>query len=345
MNEPFAGLQLHAHHDDGAGQGGANAPEPPQDREPSNDSLAFEVPRFPGWFAVGPIRSHAKAEEWRFVLRAVNIASWLHAGPDGLLYLIIPEVARDRVARELAEYETEQRERRETKVTRDVPLHPSSWWAVGIVTMMMAFFLITGPLQTRSMWFQHGIADTNQILAGALEQTVTALTLHSDAAHVLGNAMVGGIFLSAVHRRFGAGLGTFVVVTAGATGNLMNAVWHGADHRSLGASTAVMAALGVIAATQFVRNQRERPRLKAIVAWAPLAGGLALLGTFGASPNSDIYAHGFGFIAGLVFGLFAAFAVRDRSTPLPTWARVSFGFATVVLVAGAWGIAFLVPSA
>ncbi len=316
----------------------------PGDRA-SDSSGEFVVPSYPGWGPIGPVLSHAKAEEWRFVLQAVRIPSWSCVGSNGLPYLMVPLAARARAARELGEYESELRERREVKHVRDVPLHASSWWAAGVSMLLMAFFLVTGPLSSRSVWFQHGIADTNQILAGALEQSVTALTLHTDAAHVLGNAVVGGLFLSAVHRRFGAGFGTFIVVTAGAAGNLMNALWHGVDHRSLGASTAVMAALGVLTVAQFVRNQRERPRLKTIVAWAPIAGGLALLGAFGASPQSDLYAHGFGFLAGVVLGLPAAFAFRSRSTPLPAWARIGFGLTTAAIVAGSWAVAFRAPPA
>lgn len=297
-----------------------------------------------GWAAIGPVVSQVKADEWRFVLRAVNIASWIYATPDGLLYVMVPVSHGARAARELGEYELEQRERREDRTVRDTPLHPPSWWAAVVVALLLGFFLITGPLQARSFWFHYGIADSGQILAGALEQTVTALTLHSDAAHVVGNAVVGGVFLSAVHRRYGAGLGTFVVVTAGALGNLMNAASYGTDHRSLGASTAVMAALGVLTAAQFIRNRRERPRLKAIVAWAPLAGGLALLGTFGAAPQSDLRAHGFGFLAGVASGALVALAFRNRTTPLPLWTRIGFGLVTVGMVAGAWSAALLLPA-
>ena len=307
------------------------------------DLPAFEVPQFPECFALGPVARLRKAEEWRFVLRAIGIGSWISSSPDGSFFLMVPASIHERAERELGEYEAELKERRETPKPRDIPMHPSSWWAVAMMAALIGFFLLTGPLHSRSLWFQHGVADTNQILAGALEQTVTALTLHADAGHIVGNAVVGGVFLSAVHRRFGAGFGSFVVLSAGAAGNLMNAVYHGSDHRSLGASTAVMAALGVLAATQFILNRKERPRMKNLVAWAPIAGGVALLGTFGASKASDLHAHGFGFLAGLLFGAVAAWSLRNRTAPMASWVRFGFGTASALLVAGAWSIAILGP--
>jgi len=332
-------------HDQASGMANGSLPPGASSDGATDGGSPSEVPSLPGWSALGPVPTHSKADEWRFVLRAVNIASWSSIAPDGTIYLMVPSAMRARAARELDEYEVEQHERRTRPTTRDVPLHPYSWWGVAAVALMMAFFLVTGPLQDRSVWFQHGIADTNQILAGAVEQTVTALTLHTDAAHVLGNAMVGGLFLTAVHRRYGAGLGTFVVIGAGAVGNLLNAMSYGHDHRSLGASTAVMAALGVLASAQFVRNQRERPGFKTMLAWAPVAGGLALLGTFGAAPHSDLRAHGFGFLAGFLLGFLPALAFRRRTTPLPAWARIAFGLATIALICGSWAVAFLVPPA
>jgi membrane associated rhomboid family serine protease len=225
-------------------------------------------------------------------------------------------------------------------VQRDVSLYQRSWWALAIVAALVGFFLITGPSQARSPWFLVGTADSQAILSGAVYESVTALTLHATPQHLLGNAIVGGLFLTVLHRRFGAGLGTFLVVTAGAAGNLMNAAWHGAGHRSLGASTAVMAALAALAVTQFVLDRTRQPNRKIVLTWAPILAGLALLGTFGASPDSDLHAHGFGFVAGLVFGMVAAFPLRRRATPLPTWTQVGFGIATIAVVAGSWAAAF-----
>ncbi|MFW5739895.1 MAG: rhomboid family intramembrane serine protease [Myxococcota bacterium] len=292
-----------------------------------------------GWEAIGPA-TRRKADEWRFVLRAVRIASWVAPTQDGRFALMVRAEQAERALRELSEYEQENRDRLRNKPKRDIPLYKNSWWAVATIAALAIFFSITGASSTRTPYFQVGIADTNAILSGAVHQVVTALTLHADMQHLLGNALVGGLLFAVLHRRFGAGLGSFVVLLSGASGNLMNALWHGADHRSLGASTAVMGALGALAATQFVLNQAREPSRKAVITWAPLVAGAALLGTFGASPTSDLHAHGFGFLAGLVLGIVAAYPIRHRNTPLPIWSQLLFGLLSLAIVGGSWAIAF-----
>ncbi len=293
-----------------------------------------------GWEPIGPIATRRKADEWRFVLRAVHVGSWVVNTPDNQFTLMVPTDQAERALRELAEYEQENRDRAKERPQRDVPLYRNSWWALATVAALAVFFAVTGPNQSRSGWFRVGIADTDAILAGAVHQTVTALTLHSNTQHLLGNALVGGLLFAVLHRRLGPGLGSLVILMSGVGGNLMNAVWHGSDHRSLGASTAVMGALGALAATQFVLNQTQRASAKAVIKWAPLVAGGALLGTFGASPTSDLHAHGFGFLAGLFLGLAVAYPLRHRVRPLPLWSQALFGSAAVAVIVGAWAVAF-----
>ena len=175
---------------------------------------------------------------------------------------------------------------------------------------------------------------------------MTALSLHADAAHVIGNAISGTIFGSAVSRRLGPGGALLGILLAGTFGNAANAIYHMADgHRSIGASTAVFGALGILAAIQtaLIISKRHEPRRRAL-GWTdilgPLVGGLALLGALGAGndPKTDVSAHGFGFLAGLVIGGVAAvFAVRDNK-PSPT-VQVFMGIATVALLCGGWALA------
>jgi membrane associated rhomboid family serine protease len=305
-----------------------------------DDMNGGEPEQVAGWETIGPIATRRKADEWRFVLRAVQVASWVAPTGDGQFALMVRAEQAERALQELGEYEQENLDRVRQRPKRDVPLYKNSWWALATVAALAIFFSVTGPSQSRSPWFQVGIADTNAILSGAVHEAVTALTLHADTQHLLGNALVGGLLFAVLHRRFGAGLGSLVILTAGTAGNLMNAAWHGADHRSLGASTAVMGALGALAATQFVLNRARQPSRKAVITWAPLVAGAALLGTFGASPTSDLHAHGFGFLAGLVLGLIVAYPIRNREKPLPMWSQALFGTSALAIIGGAWAIAF-----
>jgi membrane associated rhomboid family serine protease len=92
-----------------------------------------------------------------------------------------------------------------------------------------------------------------------------------------------------------------MVLLTGALGNLANAALQLPGHRSIGASTAVFGAIGLLSAFQFwSKFRRPGHRLKA---WLPLAAGLALLGLLGASgERTDLMAHLFGLLAGLLLG-------------------------------------------
>jgi membrane associated rhomboid family serine protease len=159
--------------------------------------------------------------------------------------------------------------------------------------------------------------------------------------HVLGNAISGTIFASAVQRRIGAGGAALAVLASGVLGNVANAFYYqvieGEAHRSIGASTAVFGAIGLLAATQLVVNRSGGGRK---VGWlelaGPLVGGAALLGALGAGDGhgrTDLGAHAFGFLSGVLIGLFAAWPLRRGSFGVDLDARR--GTATVRLGAGA----------
>src|SRR5207249_906367 len=79
-----------------------------------------------------------------------------------------------------------------------------------------------------SEWFQHGEADATRMMAGEWWRAVTALTLHADAPHLLGNALAGALLVTAVCQQLGPGVGLWLVLLAGAGGNALTAAVHGA---------------------------------------------------------------------------------------------------------------------
>lgn len=298
----------------------------------------------PPYVVLAPTHSAKKADEWRFVLKTQNVLADVVRLGDGRFALAVPRVHGELAEATLRVYEAENRPA--APRLRDKPLYRGSMWAAAVAAAMIAFFLFTGPVAAplKARYFATGTADAAQLLHGAPWQAVTALSLHADFAHVAGNAVSGVVFLAAVHQRLGPGLGTFTVVAAGALGNVLNAVHHHVTgHRSLGASTAVLAAVGVLMAVQLVRNQRVATEKKGFVRTAgPILGGLALLGTIGAHPGSDLWAHLYGFVAGAVVGLVPALVLRKREEPLPEAVQAAFGFAVALLFIGAWTLALRV---
>jgi rhomboid protease GluP len=142
-------------------------------------------------------------------------------------------------------------------------------------------------------------ASASRIMAGEVFRTATALLLHADAAHLIGNMAAIALFGSVVCASNGFGVGWLMILLSGIFGNYLNAWFHESFHMSIGASTAVFGAVGMMAAHQFLRKiGQPAERYKA---WLPLAGGMALLAIFGTGAGRmDIMAHLFGFACGLL---------------------------------------------
>jgi rhomboid protease GluP len=140
-------------------------------------------------------------------------------------------------------------------------------------------------------------AVSEAILEGELYRTVTALMLHADAVHLLSNMAGMAIFGTAVCGIMGRGLGWFMILLSGISGNFINAAFLETGHLSIGASTAIFGAIGILAGHRFLERFRlPGQRMKA---WLPLAGGMALLGFLGSGAHTDLTAHLFGFLSGL----------------------------------------------
>nr|WP_246418238.1 rhomboid family intramembrane serine protease [Haloferula luteola] len=135
----------------------------------------------------------------------------------------------------------------------------------------------------------------------------TALFLHADAGHLLGNLLIGGSFCVMVGTVFGAGRGWALILASGFLGNLATGWihWHFDEpFRSLGASTATFGALGLIVGAGLVRSWRERRygALKPLM--VPLAAGGCLLSLYGAGgENTDVLGHLCGTGMGVVLGI------------------------------------------
>jgi len=186
-------------------------------------------------------------------------------------------------------------------------------------------------------WLEVGSARANLILDGEVWRTVTALTLHADLTHLLSNLAIGGIFIIYLCSDFGSGLAWALLLACGALGNLANAYVQLPSHDSIGSSTLVFAAVGVLGAANMVRYRHH-----ALRKWPlPVASALSLLVLLGTEgKNTDLGAHLFGFLFGIVLGALTAHLVgtRGRPGPLPN-ALLSLGSGAVVVAAWWWGIA------
>jgi membrane associated rhomboid family serine protease len=206
--------------------------------------------------------------------------------------------------------------------------------SLAISALLLAFFAVTGPRDTAVHWFERGSADAELILHGEPWRALTALALHADLGHVLGNAIAGTIFIGAVCGALGAGLGGALVLAAGGLGNLANALFHGSHHSSVGASTAIFGAVGILAALGVAR--RRRRGIGGRRALAPIAAGLGLLAMLGTSGRADLWGHLFGLIAGAVLGLTGATAFARPPGLVVQWL---LGGASAAVFLACWSAA------
>lgn len=243
-----------------------------------------------------------RAEEWVLVLVSAGIECRVDRTPEGYAVLVSAADA----ARAIWAVEAYERENRPVPVTVPPPVvdHGGKWAGFVMGAVLVLAFRFTGGRGEASSWFVAGAADAHDILDGEWWRTITALTLHSDPSHLIGN-LVGGVLLAmAVCRTVGPGLGAWLILLAGAGGNALNAILRGPPHISVGASTAVLGAVGVLSGLASVRAIRDGAGIGR--AWIPFAAGLGLLAMIGAGESTDLGAHFFGFLVGVVMGAGAA---------------------------------------
>jgi rhomboid protease GluP len=285
------------------------------------------------WVTVATGLSEARVNELALVLTARGVPYERRPGTVGW-ELWVPLLSAPLAATELTFYRHEN--------AREIgarPLEEVGEGASGVawyVSILLAVFVALHTDAFGFDWLRVGRIDGAAVAAGQWWRTVTALTVHVDLAHLGGNLAFGAFFGYFVGRYLGAGFGWLNVLLAAALANGLNVWVQGAGHRSIGASTAVFAALGLLVAYTwrrgFFRDTPWRGRI------APIVAGLGLLAFTGTSgENTDLGAHLFGFIMG--FGSGVALA---RFAPVP-WLRnprVQGASAAVaaLLVLAAWAI-------
>ena len=273
------------------------------------------------------------------MLTAEGLSPSVQSGPEGFV-LGVPIDEAERAADIISAYESEKRDqesRREQESQREpVPVAAGSVRAgLTVSAALLVFFFFTGPRNATVIWFERGSADAGRILLGELWRTVTALTLHADVAHVLANALFGALFLSAVCGTLGAGVGCALVLLAGAGGNLTNALFQSSHHVSVGASTAVFGAVGLLSGLGVARRRRQRSLRRH--AWVPIGAGLAILAMLGTTGTRvDLWAHLFGLLVGGALGIPVGFALPRPPRPLVQWI---LGGAALMAILYCWGLA------
>jgi len=265
---------------------------------------------------LGPGLSRERARIWALVLDARGVRCRLEQPEPARWALHVPVEQLEKACHEISLYE-------EKNLGWPPPLPPprpmveNTLTTLSVLVLLATFHNIVRldlilPGGIRPDWLEAGSAQSARILSGEWWRTITSLTLHRDVTHLLGNLSIGGVFVFLLCRELGSGLAWTLILAAGSFGNLVNAWVQPASHNSVGASTAVFGAVGILAALSMVRYRRHLQKRWGLPAAAALAL-LTLLGTEG--KNTDLGAHFFGFVCGVLLGLLTEQIISRRGHP------------------------------
>jgi rhomboid protease GluP len=275
----------------------------------------------------------ADCDQRAFVLKAVGIEHVV-AQSDNRFVVLVPEEFAERALEHLRITEEESRPKPRPPALR---LHPRAWLgSLSYAVLMLTIAYCAGADVGGFDWYESGALRHTAIVGGEIWRILTALTLHADVAHILGNLAFGipyGYFAS---QLLGVGRAWASILVAAALANFIDAALMHAQQSSIGASTAVFAMLGIVAAYAWQRGQSTFNRWAH--RWAPLVAAVALLAITGVgNEQTDIVAHLAGFATGAVMGLIQA-RLRSDWLDRPI-SQTTMAIVTGAAVMGAWSLA------
>lgn len=288
------------------------------------------------------------------MLTAVGIDSAIEVLPEGGFVLLVEQRMLAHAQHHLWQYEHERASRPQQAGPRFTP-QPRAWLGsllYGLVLLSVPFALAQGWLPANP--YESATLHPALVRGGEWWRALTALTLHWDLPHLVGNLGSGALLGFSAAQIWGNARAWLLVFIAAALANFVEAAIGLPNYVSAGASTAVFAALGLVAA--FAWRTRGQRFGNPLARWGPLVAGVAMLGFFGAGSNvpvagmpapdpfalenegsTNVLAHLLGFGCGVIAGAVAASTRGARViAAMPTWLAAAIPPA---LLAIAWGLA------
>ncbi len=284
-----------------------------------------------GLVVVSRLEHLNQAHDEGLVALAAGSAYWV-IQHEGVYLLIVERRYAELLQRQLPIYRQEQAmpRKRPPGIPRGKPIRTPILLQPIVVWVCMHLLQLRFPMVRES-----GLSGAQYVLhEGEWSRVVTALTLHGDVGHLVSNCvgwiLLGGFLASHV----GAGMAFLLATIAGALGNAINlVVMAGADHRSLGASTALFAALGAQAALAIFFTPGG-PLRKILVPVLSAMSLLALMGAGQPGDNTDVGAHLWGFVAGFLLAL--PLGRKAHAIRLSGVQDYLYAFAALAMLALAW---------
>lgn len=288
-----------------------NFGDPDDDREADPQDLT-EVGRYP---------SLDQAHEHGLVILAMRQPCMISdAEAPGQYSLQAEPTAAPEITREIQAYENERELPRPVAAPDDETFRYPAGWSVYGIWMLVLIACFVWQNNNPSLVERAASSSTGLIGRGEWWRPFTGLFFHGDAPHLIGNLLSGLFFGTLVARTVGPWRGWALILACGTLGNtITSTITWPESFTSIGASTAVFGALGILAGIGFATTLRQRVSLPWARIAAPVLAGIILLGWLGGGSeggNTDVLGHVFGFASGLGAGILVA-AVQKKPPHRP----------------------------
>lgn len=247
---------------------------------------------------IGSFRTARQAHEAGLSVLAYGKAYWVHPSEDRYQLVVQKEFASE-LKREVEIAALQNRYW--PPASLDLPVRTISKLptAFALVTIITIYALQS----TDPSWKEAGINSSEAVWElGEWWRIVTAMTLHADLSHLAGNLLGLSLFGYLSCRYLGNGLAWLLIVLSAAAANTASVLTNlGEPYQSLGASTAVFAALGLITGFPIGTFIRSKDPIQQRDWLIPFFGGCILFAWMGGGEfPTDVAAHLWSFLFGLI---------------------------------------------
>lgn len=277
-----------------------------------------EIPEREDWVPVGHYDSLQQAYDHGLVVLAMGETCRVEpAAALGSFDLQAEAGHAVKISKELDAYGKELAEAKARILPEYEPSrYPAGWAFAGlwIFTLLVSFIW-----KARDPALVDIAASSSVGLFGQHEwwRPFTALFLHADVPHLAGNILGGTIFGVLVAKAMGPVKGWLAILASGTLGNILTA-WlnYPGAFLSIGASTAVFGALGILSGLGVAETFRLRLHLPVSRVIAPVVAGVVVLSWLGSGNgegNTDVLGHVMGFASGVAAGGVAGYQAHKRA--------------------------------
>ncbi|HTI73297.1 MAG TPA: rhomboid family intramembrane serine protease [Candidatus Limnocylindria bacterium] len=254
---------------------------------------SVEMPAEPLFECIGA-RNERQAMDWCLVLASQGIEVTPDRDPEtGRWRLQVPLPLGSSARSAIAKFQEENQrfDWRQEIYGSGLTLH---WAGLAWPLVLLVFFL------TQDRTFDTAVFNTTAFRHGEWWRPVSAVFIHSDLGHLAANATFGALTVGLAMALGGVWTTFLLTLLSGVAGNFFALAFRGHEYIGLGASGAVMGALGLAAAGSFHAMKGFRFARRPVL--VIVGSAFLLFSLFGLDARSDILAHVGGFLAGLALG-------------------------------------------